>query len=70
MFDAFGFPYFTCDTALQPLSTLKIPYKFYKINSKQGGDKSIYPDILFLVCNQHYGIDGMERMINATNSFR
>ena len=37
--------------------------------SKQGGDKNIYPDILSLVCDQRYGIDDMERMVNAINNF-
>ena len=36
----------------------------------QGGDKNIYPDILSLVCDQRYGIDDMERMVNAINNFR
>jgi hypothetical protein len=38
--------------------------------TRQGGDKNIYPDILSLVCDQRYGIDDMERMVNVINNFR
>ena len=50
-------PYFTCDTALQPLNTLKIPYKFYKINSKLELEKEFdLNEGEYLLYTNYYGI--------------
>ena len=50
-------PYFTCDTVLEPLEKLRIPYEFYPINE----NLELCSDILleeneYLLYTNYYGI--------------
>lgn len=50
-------PYFTCNTALQPLDTLKVPYKFYNINDKLELKNEIeLGENEYLLYTNYYGI--------------